>query len=165
MKFGRTSVLMKIKSLILSGCLLMLNSCFSGKAIEYQKIKGLHPEKIGKESVLLMDVEFYNPNSWGCTLTSMTSEIRFDNRLLGSCELTKPVLLQPKHSQIWPCKLNVTTIELIKSLPAGLEIILGDKKVNANIKGNIRIKKWIFSKNYKFDVNQQIDGQWLKNLY
>jgi LEA14-like dessication related protein len=142
-----------------------LTSCFTGKAIEYQKIKNLRPDKIGKESVLVMDVEFLNPNNWGCTLESMTSEIRFDNRLLGSCELTAPVQLKPTSTQIWPCKLNVSVVQVIKSLPSGLGIIFGDQKIKANIKGTLHVRKWIFRKEYPFDIDQLVDGQWLKNLY
>lgn len=145
--------------------LTSLTSCFTGKPVEYRKIQGLRPEKIGKESVLLLDVEFFNPNKWGCTLEGMTSEIRFDNRLLGSCELTQPVRIMSNSTQLWPCKLNVSLMQVVKSLPSGLGIILGDQKVKANIKGTLHVKKWIFKKDYPFDVDQLVDGQWLKNLY
>ncbi len=67
-------------------------------------------------------------------------------------DFTVPVVAQP------------SLVDIIKILPTGINSFLGNKDIPVNIKGDVVIKKFIFSKHYTFEFTEKLTKDNIKTL-
>lgn len=144
---------------------LLLSGCFTEKAVEFKSIRQLRPETIGKETILTMEVVFYNPNNWGCTVQQTTADLLIDGKKIGTTTQLSPVRLPAKTETIIPCSFKTSLPELLKLAPSGLGALLGINEPVATTKGTAKIRKFIFTKRIPFEVKQPIDRKFLQRLF
>ncbi|MFM8433211.1 MAG: LEA type 2 family protein [Bacteroidota bacterium] len=155
--------------LLRSGLLILLftslQGCFNSDSIVFHKISKLRFEKRGNETFLAADVVLENTSSFRCRVFSTEADIEIDNKRLGGIRLLQPMKLEPHSRQEWPCRLDISFSDLMKTLPSGLELIVGDKKIPARVKGTVDAKVFFFKKSFPFDVRQDLDAKTLGSLF
>lgn len=152
-----------LATLILS--MLLLSGCFTEKAIEFKSIRELRPETVGKETILTMEVVFYNPNNWGCTVQHTTADLLIDGKKIGTTTQLTSVRLPAKSETVIPCAFKTSLPELLKLAPTGIGALLGINEPMATTKGTAKVRKFIFTKRIPFEVKQPIDRKFLQRLF
>jgi hypothetical protein len=111
------------------------------------------------------DVWLENKSSFRCDVIATQAEILVDNKHLGTLSLLEPTRLEAHSSQQWPCKLEIRAQDLFSSLPSGLELLIGDKKIPTQVRGTVIARIFLFKRSFGFDVRQDLDAKMLGSMF
>ena len=144
---------------------LLLTSCLTERQVQILEIGNFSADKIGKETVISMELLVDNPNNWGCTVEATEAELLLDDRKIGSVQLKHSFRLRADTSIRIPCSMTSSMTELSRLLPAGISLLFGNTPVIATTKGTVTVRKLIFRKRYPFELKQKLDKKFLKELF
>ena len=149
--------------LLLAGSLL--SSCMTIKPVEFKGTENFSVSSNNNSPMVNFGIVFHNPNSFGCTVTDVESEGLLNDRLLFNAGLDTKVHAGANSDFIFPVTAKVAKMDFTQLLGTGLNLLLNDEVIPMKVKGSLKIRKFIFSKTYRFDYTQRIDKALLKKLF
>lgn len=147
-----------IISTLALGITLILASCASSnvKEPEYRDIRNIRLMDVGiLQSTAGVDLIYYNPNSFGVTLSEARGDVYIDNAYLGRFSLDEKVQVGKRSEFVVPAVIKLDNIGAIKNH----RDIYKKKEALIRIEGMARIKKSGFSKDVpiKYESIQNIE--------
>jgi len=123
--------------------LLCLVSCASQKEIsnlEYQSVQNFRLTKLDVQPEVGMDVQFYNPNTFGLTLKDANLELFINNVSIGKAFISNSFNVPGRDTFLLP----VTVAPDVKNVfPNALQLLF-NKEVDVQIKGFVKAGRGIF---------------------
>lgn len=151
--------------LLLAVILLACSSCFTMKPVEFRRTENFGLGSNNKSPMVTFGIVFYNPNGFGCTVSDIESEGSINSRLVFNAGVTSKVKAKRKSEVSFPVTANLAKMELSQLLGTGLNLLLNDEAIPMQVKGKLKVRKFLFSKTYHFDYTQRIDKAWLMKLF
>lgn len=140
--------------------LAALPSCNSFKEPDFRNVENITLRQLGKkESVIRMDVRYYNPNKTRLKLKEANGEVWIDGKHLGPFRLDSLVHIPGKAEFTLPVSLQVEMERLVQN---SLSLFL-NKEVNVKLEGRAKVGKGIIFINYpiRYEEKQNL-GKLLK---
>jgi LEA14-like dessication related protein len=137
---------------------IILSSCKSGdvKEPEFRDIRDVRLIELGVlQSTAGLDLIYYNPNSFGVTLSEARGDVYVDNAYLGRFGLEEKVQVGKRSEFVVPAIIKLDMIGAIKNQRE----ILKKKDVLVRIEGVARVKKSGFSRDIpiRYESKQNIE--------
>ena len=110
-------------------------------------------------------IVFYNPNNFGCTVSDIESEGSLKSRILFNAGVETKIKAKRKSEVSIPVTANLAKMDLSQLFDTGLNLLMNDEAIPMQVKGSVRVRKFLFSKTYHFDYTQRIDKAWLRKLF
>jgi len=135
---------MKLKLTVLFLSLLTIVSCATQKEVrnlQYQEVKNFRLAKLDLDRPeVSMDVQFYNPNTFGLTLKDAKLDLYINNAFIGSASLTRSFSVPGMDTFLLP----VTLVPDFKNVfPNALQLLF-NKEVDVRIQGSVKAGKGLF---------------------
>lgn len=113
-------------------------ACSKPKSFEYRSVKNFRLDKVGfDQTVLAMDLVYYNPNNFGVDLRKVDCEVYVNNNFLGRY-LLDTMMHIPRQSEFsLPSRMAVDMKGVIKNV---FNVFMSDS-VLVNVKGTTRAGK------------------------
>ena len=125
-----------------------LISCGSLQSPEFKNVDNIRVEKLEKkESILLVEVRYYNPNKTRLQLKSASGEAWIDGQSLGTFRVDSLVQVPARGDFSLPVTLKT---ELGKLLQHSFSAMLG-REVHIKLKGKARVGKGFIFINYPIE--------------
>jgi LEA14-like dessication related protein len=113
-------------------------ACVSPKSFEYRAVKHIKLDQLGFDHTnLTMELEYYNPNSFGLDLKKLDADVYIDNRFLGKFKLDTTMHIPKNGNFSLPSKIAIDMKALYKN---ALNLVLS-KEVLVSVKGTTRVGK------------------------
>jgi len=154
----------RINFLIFISVLISVLGCSSYKAIQFKKVADVNFSLEDKNSKSGFALQIFNPNQSGLKLRSAKAKFIFLDKSLGEATLVKAMYIPANSESSIPFKLSLVEENLPNLIPAGLDILFGNASKQLNVNGYIQIRKFLWYKKIKFDINQKIDLNFIKSL-
>ncbi|NCI50053.1 hypothetical protein GWC95_08975 [Sediminibacterium roseum] len=128
-----------MKKVLLFGSLtLFLFACSKPQGFDYRDVKNVRVETMGfNQTVLAMDLVYYNPNSFGVDLKKVDCDVYVDNSYLGKFQLDTLMHIPRRAEFSLPSRIMVDMQSVLKN---GLNLLFS-KEVLINVKGTTRVGK------------------------
>ena len=144
--------------LLILSCSILF-SCGKIQEPEFRSVKNFNIENPGIDSSgVSLDVELFNPNSFGVNLKETVGDFYVDNIYLGRLEQDTGISISANSSFIVRLKGNVLMRELLKNPVA----ILLQKEVLLRAEGSTKLGKAGFFKTYPFNIQQKQSMDFLR---
>ncbi len=154
------------QQILFAACLcFLLSSCLSIKPIEFKRTENFFVSSNNKSPVVNFMIVFYNPNSFGCSISYIESEGTLKDQLVFVAEMKTRTRAKSKTEFFIPVNAYIGNMDIGQLLGAGLNLLLNDEAIPMEVKGKIRMRKYFFTKTYYFDFNQAIDKSQIKKLF
>lgn len=129
---------------------IFASSCQAPKELEYRDFKNLKTEKLGfGNSILTVDLVYYNPNNFGIQLRSTDLDIFINDNYLGHSSQDFQVAIPKRAEFTLPLKVEIDTKNALKNVL----LTLLNKEVTVKVTGKAKLGK---GNVYKiFDVNYE----------
>ena len=122
---------------------LLLFSCATQKEVrnlQYQEVKNFRLAKLDMNPEVGMDVQFYNPNTFGLTLKDANIELYINNAYIGKAFITRSFNVPGQDTFLMP----VTLVPELKNVfPNALQLLF-NKEVNVRVAGSVKAGRGIF---------------------
>ena len=145
--------------------LLVLSSCFTMKPVEFRRTENFSVAGNNNSPLVSFGIVFHNPNKFGCTISDIESEGSIQDRLLFNAGVKSKVRAKANSDVTFPVTANLAKMQVSQLLGTGLNLLLNDEAIPMKVKGSLKVRKFIFSKTYRFDYTQSIDKAWLRKLF
>ena len=128
-----------MKKLLLFGSLVaLLTACSKPQGFDYRDVKNVHIENMGfNQTILAMDLVYYNPNSFGVDLKKVDCDVYVDNSYLGKFQLDTLMHIPRRAEFSLPSRIVIDMQSVLKN---GLNLLFS-KEVLVNVKGTTRVGK------------------------
>jgi LEA14-like dessication related protein len=128
-----------LKKLLLFGSLAALfAACSKPQGFDYRDVKNVHIENMGfSQTILAMDLVYYNPNSFGVDLKKVDCDVYVDNSFLGKFQLDTLMHIPRRAEFSLPSRIVIDMQSVLKN---GLNLLFS-KEVLINVKGTTRVGK------------------------
>lgn len=156
---------MNFQKTVLAVTLLLLSSCITMKPVQFLRTENFSVSSNNNSPVVSFGLVFYNPNSFGCTVAGIESEGSMDKKLIFNAGFSTKVKASRKKEFTFPVSAVLARMDLKQLLGTGINLLLNDEIIPMQVKGKVRIRKFIFSKTYDFEYTQRIDKAWLMKLF
>lgn len=128
--------------------LATLISCKKPQGFDYREVKNIKIENLGfQQTVLSMDLVYFNPNNFGVTLKNVDCDIYIDKNFLGHYKLDTIMKIEKKSEFSLPSKISVDMKNVYKNAIS----VLFNKEIELNVKGTSKVSKLGISINVPFD--------------
>jgi LEA14-like dessication related protein len=151
-----------------SVCLLILlsfSSCFTIKPLEFKRTENISSSRSDTAFEMTFDLAMHNPNNVSIRLSKLETEVTIDDLPLGKAGLKNQVRLTRNSDFSLPVSAHASLLDLLNLSGIGLNLYLGKQSATATIKGNMTLKKFIFSRKIQFEYKEKIDNKTLKRLF
>lgn len=131
--------------------LLFLSSCITLKEPEVRGIENFNAAGLlSSKPKISFDVMVFNPNNIGVSLTDFKLNVLYGSRSMADLEVEKEYYAAPLSETAIPVVIQPTMQQLNLWMEIGLAGLsqAGSNKLNG--KGSLRLKKYVFSKNFYF---------------
>lgn len=145
--------------------ILFLSSCFTIRPLEFKGTENITTNRTDTAFEMTFDVAMHNPNNVSIRLSKLEAEVTIDDLPLGKAGLSQSVRLTRNSDFTLPIGAKASLVDLINLSGIGLNLYLGNQSATATIKGNMTLKKFIFSKKIQFEYKEKIDSKTLKTLF
>jgi len=145
--------------------LFAFSSCFTIKPVEFRRTENFGLGSNNNSPLVTFGIVFYNPNSFGCTVSDVESEGSINNTLVFNAGIASKVKAKRKSEVSFPVTANLAKMQLSQMLGTGLNLLLNDEAIPMKVKGKLKVRKFLFSKTYHFDYTQRIDKAWLMKIF
>jgi hypothetical protein len=147
---------MKIKFIpasLIAVTIISLSSC-KIENIEYRRFENLSLNVNGSNTVINLNLIFYNPNKVGCRIKEMGCFIINSNDTLAiaSCDVNA-IKLKPGAEFSIPVSSNISPKSVLKLTSKSL---FSKTDIAFNFSGTVTIQKFIFKRKYKFNVTEKL---------
>lgn len=134
---------MNVKLSLLTIFLLTFFSCATQKEVrnlQYQSVKNFRLAKLDLKPEVGMDVQFYNPNTFGLTLKDANLELYINNAHIGNAFISRSFDVPGQDTFLMP----VTVAPDLKNVfPNALQLLF-NKEVDVRIQGSVKAGRGIF---------------------
>lgn len=120
--------------------IMILASCASPKDLVYQDVKNFRVNKISANPEVGLDVQFFNPNSYGMTLKDANVDFYINHKLVGKATLEKTFNIQGNSTFLLPVNLTADLSSVMNNALA----LLANDSVLVTLKGNVKAGKGVF---------------------
>lgn len=118
-------------------CITLLLSCSRPIGFEYRSIRDISLEKLnGQNSVISMNLVYYNPNNFGVNLKHVNCNISADGIYIGNFKLDTLIHINKKSEFILPTRLQVSMSNILQ-----VSARLLFKEVTISARGQTRVGK------------------------
>jgi LEA14-like dessication related protein len=118
--------------------IVLLAACSKPQGFDYRDVKNIHIENMGfNQTILAMDLVYYNPNSFGVDLKKVDCDVYVDNSYLGKFQLDTLMHIPRRAEFSLPSRIVVDMQSVLKN---GLNLLFS-KEVLINVKGTTRVGK------------------------
>ncbi len=129
---------MKMWKLLLASTAFIIFSCASPKALEYKTYHNFSVQKLGfNNSTISLDLEYYNPNSFGLQLRNTDLDIFINGNKLGHSSSDTLINIPRRNTFTLPIKFDVDMQNIFKN---AMNTLLG-KEVTVKLTGKLRVGK------------------------
>jgi LEA14-like dessication related protein len=153
------------RSIIAFIILVAFSSCFTIKPVEFKRTENFALGSNNKSPLVTFGIVFFNPNKFGCTISDIESEGSINSRLVFNAGVDTKVKAKGRSEVSFPVTANLAKMELSQLLGTGLNLLLNDEAIPMQVKGKLKVRKFLFSKTYHFDYTQRIDKAWLMKIF
>lgn len=130
--------------------LIFLSGCISLKMPEVTGVSNVRLTDLSKDMSIEFNVGLRNPNSFGVTLKSMKTEVLLADSVVASVGLIhKQRIAAGQKTQI-PFSVKPDVLSMPKLGWLGITQLFKKDDKKFAVKGEIKVRKFIFSKKYKF---------------
>jgi hypothetical protein len=105
-----------------------------------------------------------NPNAFGLKLRSAEAKFQILGKSLGKAKLDQSFYISAGKENSIPFVLNFDKDDLNNLASSALGILLGTTSNNLNVRGFIKVRKFLWYKKLEFDLNQKIDMDLIRSL-
>jgi LEA14-like dessication related protein len=153
------------KTLIaLTMIVFFFTSCAPIMPIEYKYVDNFSISEITLNPEVKVDVHLNNPNSTNAKIKEIKIDVFVNKTKLSSVCMDGNKCVQAKGDFIVPMVAQVSLFDIAKLIPNGIGAFFGEKEIPVNIKGSVTIKKFIFSKTFKFEYTEKMNKEKFKLL-
>lgn len=135
--------------------LVIVGSCTKPKDLEFVDIQNIRMLKFGlKESLIGLDVRFYNPNNQRVQLKDAIAKVYANSAYLGDTQTDSVITIPKKDTFAVPLVLKLqTTSALAKAMET-----LSDTTIAIRVEGNVKMGKAGVFVNYpiKYEKQQKV---------
>jgi LEA14-like dessication related protein len=133
----------------LAGCQL--------EAPELKNIEQIGIDEVGKSSVkITLWASIDNPNNYGFTVTEADLDVYINSTRIGKVVLDKNVKIKANRIETYPVELSAGATNLIAgAIQGGIQTLLKGK-VNLRVKGNVKARRFLFSKKFPVDYQAEV---------
>lgn len=136
---------------------VLVMSCANPRQLEYQDVKNFRINEISMNPKIGMDVQFYNPNTFGMTMKDANIDLYLNGKFAGNAKLATSYDVPGQDTFLLPVNL---TADLKQILPNALAIIV-NKKIDVELKGYVKAGRGVFVNvpiNYKGEQELNVTG-------
>ncbi len=137
-------------------CIAGSMGCKKPKSPDYIDFANIRVKKADKsETVLGVDLKFFNPNNFGMQVKKADFDIYFNEKYVGHSTMDSVIQISKLDTFYLPIELKLQLKDLFKN---ALQILM-NPEVMVKVQGNARIEKGGFSINYpiNYEGKQRID--------
>ena len=115
--------------------ILFVASCTQPKQLQYQDVKNFRIENLNfTKPEIGMDIQFYNPNSFGLTLRDASIDVYINEKLIGNATMNTSFSVPALDTFLMPVTLSA---DLSKVLPNALQLVF-NKEVDVKLSGHVK---------------------------
>ena len=127
----------KLLSLLVIAPLLML-SCAAPKSLEYRGVENFRIQSFSLDkSTVVLDVQFYNPNTYSLDMKGGDVDIYINDQYLGKSAVNTTTLVPKQNTFLLP--LSVTAS--LQGILQGAWSLLVNQEVNLKLAGSVKVGK------------------------
>jgi len=141
-----------------------LSSCAPIKPLEFKSIDNFTVSRVGLTPEFKADVHLFNPNNMGARIQSMTIDVYVNDTKLTSVCMDSKTCVRAVGDFTVPVLATPSLVDIIKLIPKGISFFKDNKEIPVKIKGDVVIKKFLFSKHYTFDYTEKLTKDKIKVL-
>lgn len=137
--------------------ILFLAACANPRQLEYQDVKNFRLLELSMQPTVGMDVQFYNPNTFGMTMKDANIDLYLNGKLVGKATLAESYQVRGLDTFLLPVNLKA---DLQQVLPNALAI-LANNKIDVELKGYVKAGRGVFINvpiNYKGTQELNVTG-------
>ena len=147
-------IIYKVAGVLALVVAIFVSGCKKPMGFEYRGINNVQLENVSLDkSTVILDMLYYNPNSFGVNLKHVDCDVYVDRSFIGKYTLDTLMHIDRKASFTIPTRMEVNMRNLLKG---GLFALLG-QKVQINVKGSTRVGKGGIFINVPFDFTGKYD--------
>ncbi len=155
-----------LKSILLPLVLVLtVLSCAPLKQPEFKRIENLsiNPGVSGLDGTF--DLVVINRNKTGLRLSSAEASVYLRDNLLGVARLNHAIRIHAGRESSIPLKASISKENMVGAVPSALSLLFGNSGEQVRVRGSIRIRKMLWWKKFSFDLKQEIDKDFVRELY
>ena len=156
---------MRVLLFFAGACCLFFPSCITMKPVEFVRTENFSVSGNNNSPMVSFGIVLHNPNAFGCTITGIESEGMFNGRLLFNGGIQNKIKVKRKSDATFPVTAQLAKMDLMQLLGTGINLLLNDEAIPMKVSGQIRVRKFIFTRTYHFDYTQSIDKALLRKLF
>ncbi len=148
--------------LFLCFSLFPIAGCGTFKEVQVTEISGVKILKISDKGIdLEMGMKIKNPNTYAFTVYPSSFDIKLAGTDLGTANLLEKEKVKANSEDVHTFKITTTFDKLLEGGIASLIGLFGKKHAEIEIKGNLRVGRFIFRKSIPIDQKQKtsLDNQ------
>lgn len=150
-----------LKSCVFCLSSFLIAACAPLKPVEFRSVTDLKVENALVSPKVTANLNFFNPNSLGCTVKDFDIEFSLSETPLTTLSFQKQKL--PSNSDFsLPLNTSIPYTQLVKFIPLGLSSIQNGKDIPVDLKGNITLKKFFIKKTFPFEYHDKINTKDIK---
>jgi LEA14-like dessication related protein len=124
-----------IRLVQLSFIMLFAGACSQPKQLQYQDVKNFRIENLNfTKPEIGMDIQFYNPNSFGLSLKDASIDVYINDKLIGNASMSTSFSVPALDTFLMPVTLSA---DLSKVLPNALQLVF-NKEVDVRLTGYVK---------------------------
>ncbi|MCS6991477.1 MAG: LEA type 2 family protein [Chitinophagales bacterium] len=133
---------------------MALASCASLKPLEPKSLSEVTLRN-GARPRVEAEFRLYNPNRMGATLLPSTLDFRLEGVRLASLQLEQ-TRMKARADVVVPFSAEITYGDLVAAVPAVAISLLADRRLNLEIEGTVRVRKFLFTRQYPIALRQDV---------
>lgn len=131
--------MINVKQILVLGLVMAaMAACQKPQGFDYRDIRNVKVENVGfNQTVLSMDLIYFNPNSFGVDLKKVDCDVYINNSYLGKYQLDTLMHIPRRAEFDLPSKIIVDMQSVLKN---GMSLLFS-QEVLVNVKGTTRVGK------------------------
>lgn len=126
--------------IILFSTVILFSSCGNPQQLVYQDVKNFRINELSLAPRIGMDIQFYNPNTFGMTLKDADVNLYINGKFVGNGTLERTYTVPATDTFYLPVSLKA---DLSNVLSNALSLLV-NKKVDIELKGNVQAGRIVF---------------------
>jgi LEA14-like dessication related protein len=148
--------------------LLFLSGCSEFKEVQVSQISGVKILKITDKGIdMEIGMKIKNPNTYSFTIYRSAFDIKLGGTDLGVATLKRKEKVKANSEEVHTFLITTTFDKLIKGGLGSVMALLGSKNAEVEIKGNLKVGKFLIRKSIPIDRKQKagLDNQAAGSLF
>ena len=147
--------LFRLKSCVFCLSSLLIVSCAPLKPVEFRSVSDLKVTNPVLSPQVSANVNFFNPNSVGCTIKNLSVDVSLSSIPLTTISFQNQHLPSNQEFSL-PVSTSIPYSQLIKFIPLGISSLQGGKDIPLEVKGNVTVKKFLYKRTFPLEYHDVI---------